>query len=112
MVEWILKRDQFTSISRRPGSKTKRYVQDELWDQRDWIGELICQKKGYVYICGDAKNMAKEVEETLKRILAHYRSGSVEVEGLKELKVLKDRNRLLLVRRGFSIYLFFFSFLF
>ncbi|EGG07344.1 uncharacterized protein MELLADRAFT_77606 [Melampsora larici-populina 98AG31] len=86
----------FTAVSRKPGTEKKRYVQDDIWDQRSMIGEMILQKKGYTYICGDAKHMAKDVEETLRKVLGEYRGGTAEVEGAQELKILKDRNRLLL----------------
>jgi len=44
---------------------------------------------------GDAKNMAKAVEHQLEEILGRAKGGDKEV-GAKELKLLKDRNRLLL----------------
>jgi NADPH-ferrihemoprotein reductase len=50
---------------------------------------------GYAYICGDAKHMAREVEHALEDILGKAKGGGKE-EGAKELKLLKDRNRLLL----------------
>ncbi|KAG0142232.1 hypothetical protein CROQUDRAFT_109973 [Cronartium quercuum f. sp. fusiforme G11] len=86
----------FSAISRKPGAEKKRYVQDDIWDQRAMVGEMILQKKGYIYICGDARYMAKDVEETLRKVFGEYRGGTAEVEGAQELKVLKDRNRLLL----------------
>lgn len=53
--------------------------------------------------------MAKEVEEILKALLAEAKGGSPEVEGAKELKLLKDKN---VSRRhvsfSFSLSLFFF----
>ena len=58
--------------------------------------DAIINGKGYVYICGDAKGMSKAVEETLCKILGQAKGGSAEVEGAAELKLLKERNRLLL----------------
>ena len=49
-----------------------------------------------MYICGDAKNMSKSVEETLARILGEAKGGTAEVEGAAEMKLLKDRSRLML----------------
>ena len=70
----------------------KVYVQDLLWDNRAALAPLILEKRAYVYICGDAKSMAKAVEDRLVHLLAEAKGGSPEVEGAKELKLLKDRN--------------------
>ena len=75
---------------------SKIYVQDLLWDDREHVADAIINGKGYVYVCGDAKSMSKAVEETLCRILGEAKGGSAEVEGAAELKLLKERNRLLL----------------
>lgn len=44
---------------------------------------------------GDAKHMARDVEHELENILGAAKNGG-HAEGVKELKLLKDRNRLLL----------------
>ncbi|EIW68745.1 hypothetical protein TREMEDRAFT_71903 [Tremella mesenterica DSM 1558] len=74
---------------------TKTYVQDLLWELRTEIAPLILEKRAYVYICGDAKSMAKSVEERLIKMLGEAKGGTAEVEGVKELKLLKERNRLM-----------------
>ena len=73
----------------------KIYVQDLLWEDRDHVADSILNGKGYVYICGDAKSMSKAVEETLCRILGEAKGGSAEVEGAAEVKLLKERSRML-----------------
>lgn len=70
----------------------KTYVQDLLWNEKDDLAPLILEKRAYIYICGDAKQMAKSVEEKLARMLGAAKGGSAEVEGAKEVKLLKDRN--------------------
>jgi NADPH-ferrihemoprotein reductase len=70
----------------------KVYVQDLIWDNRAALAPLILEKRAYVYICGDAKSMSKAVEERLVHLLAEAKGGKPEVEGAKELKLLKDRN--------------------
>jgi NADPH-ferrihemoprotein reductase len=67
-------------------------VQDLVWDMRAELAPLILEKRAYIYICGDAKNMSKAVEDRLMKMLAEAKGGSPEVEGAKELKLLKDRN--------------------
>jgi NADPH-ferrihemoprotein reductase len=59
---------------------------------RSVLAPLILEKRAYIYICGDAKNMSKAVEDRLVRMLAEAKGGSPEVEGAKELKLLKERN--------------------
>lgn len=47
----------------------KRYVQHVLWEQRDRLrGQLA--EGATLYLCGDAKHMARDVDATLMRILA------------------------------------------
>ncbi|ORY23823.1 cytochrome P450 oxidoreductase [Naematelia encephala] len=72
------------------------YVQDLLWMERKEISRLILEQNAFIYVCGDAKSMSKAVELVLTQMLAEARGGSAEIEGRKELKVLKDRRRLLL----------------
>lgn len=83
----------FTAVSRRPESGGKKeYVQDLIKLQTEIIYKMIIEQKGYVFICGDGKNMVKCVEETLKTIFESVGGKN----GAAELKFLKDRNRLLL----------------
>ncbi|BGP17002.1 hypothetical protein JCM10213_000363 [Rhodosporidiobolus nylandii] len=82
------------AFSREEG-KPKVYVQQLLKEEGDRIGKALTQGKGYAYICGDAGSMAKAVERELAVLLGNAKGGSTE-EGEKELKLLKDRNRLLL----------------
>lgn len=75
------------------GSKT--YVQDLMWEDRERIAEAILNGKGYIYICGEARNMARQVEEVLARIFGEAKGGSAAVEGAAEIKLLKERSRLM-----------------
>lgn len=87
-----------TALSRGPVRKpdgSKVYVQDLIWEQREALVPAITQQGAYIYICGDAKNMAKAVEATFARMLAEYRGGKAEGEGMEEVKNLKDRKRFL-----------------
>lgn len=90
--------EMHTALSRQKyrADGSKIYVQDLIWDQREAVGDAILNGKGYVYICGDAKAMSKQVEDVLARILGEAKGGSAEVEGAAELKLLKERSRLML----------------
>src|SRR5690606_40884883 len=48
----------------------KRYVQHLLWEQRSEVYEWL-QAGAYLYVCGDATHMARDVHETLLRIAGH-----------------------------------------
>ncbi|KAJ7163271.1 putative cytochrome P450 oxidoreductase [Mycena filopes] len=75
---------------------SKIYVQDLLWKDREHIADAIINGKGYIYICGDAKSMSKAVEEVLARILGDAKGGNAEDVGAAEVKLLKERSRLML----------------
>lgn len=84
------------AFSRGPERKpdgSKIYVQDLIWKARDKLVPAILHHGAYIYICGDAKQMAKEVERCIAQMLADYRGGELEVEGWEELQALKDKKR-------------------
>ncbi|WFC95518.1 NADPH--hemoprotein reductase [Malassezia brasiliensis] len=74
---------------------SKKYVQDLIWEDREKLAHQILQQRAHVYICGEGKGMAQDVEQTLAKILGEAKGGGVDV-GLAEIKVLKDRHRLAL----------------
>lgn len=88
-------RSAFSRSGPRKPDGSKIYVQDLLWEDREKIRKMIWDQKGYVYICGDAKAMAKSVEDVLARILAEAKGGDLAV-GQAELKTMKERSRVLL----------------
>ena len=75
---------------------SKLYVQGLLWADREHIANAIIHGKGYIYVCGDAKNMSRSVEEMLARILGEAKGGTAEVKGAAEIKLLKERSWLML----------------
>jgi NADPH-ferrihemoprotein reductase len=90
-----------TAYSREtPGQKV--YVQNMMWNDRETLAELIADGKAYIYICGDAKGMCKDVEDGLIKMLGERKvrtkggTGDIEKEGAAELKMLKDRSRMML----------------
>lgn len=82
------------AFSREPRKK-KMYVQQLIEEQAGRIVEALVERKGYLYICGDAKFMAKEVETTLEDIMGRSLGGGREV-GVRELRTLKERKRMML----------------
>ena len=74
---------------------SKLYVQDLIWEDREYIADAILNKRGYVYICGEGKGMCHDVEHTLARILGEAKGADEEV-GRQELKLLHDKNRMIL----------------
>lgn len=69
----------------------KIYVQQRLWQHREevrgWLGD-----GAHLYVCGDERRMARDVDETLARILAEARAGDVDA-GRAELKALAKSGR-------------------
>lgn len=59
-----------TAFSREGTSKV--YVQHRLKEHAKEVSDLLLQK-AYFYVCGDAANMAREVNSTLAKILSEQR---------------------------------------
>ena len=62
----------------------KRYVQHVLWEQRDRLRGKLAEG-GTLYLCGDAKHMAHDVDATLIRILSEgkdAKEGQVALDAL------------------------------
>ena len=82
-----------TAFSR--DQKDKIYVQHRLLENQDEIWKWI-EKKAVIYVCGDAKRMAKDVEEALKTVIMKKRSCSEKEAGAflqkmrAEKRYLKD----------------------
>ena len=69
----------------------KIYVQQRLWERRDDIRGWLADG-AHIYVCGDEKGMAKDVDATLVRILAEAAKGDEEA-GRAKLKELTKANR-------------------
>jgi NADPH-ferrihemoprotein reductase len=74
----------------RDGPK-KVYVQHRLQERGKEINELL-EKKAYIYVCGDAANMAREVNSTIGRILAQNR-GIPEAKAEEIVKNMRAANQ-------------------
>jgi len=69
----------------------KIYVQHRLWERRDELLGWI-EEGAHIYVCGDEKGMAKDVDATLVRILAEAAKGDEEA-GRAKLKELTKTGR-------------------
>lgn len=69
----------------------KIYVQHRLWERRNDLLKWI-DDGAHIYVCGDEKGMAKDVDQTLVRILAETVNGDEE-KGRAKLKELAKAGR-------------------
>ncbi|KAJ2995588.1 hypothetical protein NUW58_g1227 [Xylaria curta] len=74
----------------REGAK-KVYVQHRLKEKAKEINELL-QQKAYIYVCGDAANMAREVNTVLGQIIAKERDVP-ESKGEEIVKNMRAANQ-------------------
>ncbi|KXJ92167.1 NADPH-cytochrome P450 reductase [Microdochium bolleyi] len=84
--------DNFEMINAfsREGAK-KVYVQHRLKEQGKRINELLLQKAN-IYVCGDAANMAREVQAVLIKIIAEER-GVTESKAEEIVKNMRASNQ-------------------
>lgn len=76
----------------REGSK--EYVQHKIVQQAEEIRKLLIEQGSRVYICGDAKRMAKDVFETMTRVVAEDAQFRGDIQGAEMyLRDLKKVNR-------------------
>lgn len=71
-----------------------KYVQDSIQQHGQQVARALLQERGYVYVCGDAKNMAKDVNDTLVDIISKEVGGG-KLEAMKMLAALKEEKRYL-----------------
>ncbi|KAI1725259.1 FAD binding domain-containing protein [Ditylenchus destructor] len=74
------------AFSRQQSEKV--YVQNKLWDNRHNTWDLI-QKGANIYVCGDARNMARDVQNTFLRMFREV--GELDENGAQ--KLMKDLER-------------------
>jgi sulfite reductase (NADPH) flavoprotein alpha-component len=69
----------------------KIYVQHRLWERRAELQKWIADG-AHIYVCGDEKGMAKDVDQTLVKILTEAAKGDEEA-GRAKLKELSKAGR-------------------
>lgn len=78
-----------TAFSREGPDKV--YVQDRLRDYGPEVSRLL-NHGAHIYVCGDAANMARQVQATLNKILVDERN-MVAAEADKLLKTMKSQKQ-------------------
>lgn len=71
----------------------KVYVQHKMWEQGQELYEWL-EEGAYLYVCGDAQRMAKDVETTLQRIVQEFGKKS-ETSAKEYVKDLRKQKRYL-----------------
>ncbi|XP_005722595.1 methionine synthase reductase isoform X1 [Pundamilia nyererei] len=71
-----------------------RYVQHNLLLNSQHITDVLLKQNGYLYVCGDAKNMAKDVNETLVEIIKTELQVD-QLDAMKRLAGLREEKRYL-----------------
>lgn len=79
-----------TAFSRENPTK-KVYVQDKILARAEQINKLL-EDGAFIYVCGDASKMARDVQSTLTKILAKERNVSSE-RAAELIRSLKTQNR-------------------
>uniref|UniRef100_A0A8C8ZBS3 Methionine synthase reductase n=1 Tax=Prolemur simus TaxID=1328070 RepID=A0A8C8ZBS3_PROSS len=71
-----------------------KYVQDNIQLHGKQVARILLHENGYIYVCGDAKNMAKDVSDALVEIISRE-VGVEKLEAMKTLATLKEEKRYL-----------------
>ncbi|XP_077996857.1 methionine synthase reductase-like [Glandiceps talaboti] len=82
------------SFSRDGGLDKPRYVQDAMKSHQTELAQLVLDKNGIIYVCGDAKNMARDVNQTWTEILANYMEVSLDESKMLLTKIREERRYL------------------
>ncbi|KAM9337183.1 methionine synthase reductase [Symphorus nematophorus] len=71
-----------------------RYVQHNLLLNSQYITDILLKQNGCLYVCGDAKNMAKDVNDTLMEMIKTELQVD-QLEAMKRLAQLREEKRYL-----------------
>lgn len=80
----------YTTFSR--SNHIVRYVQHSLLQHAQLLHELVVERGAYVYVCGSAGSMAKDVKRTWERITVQM-SGMSEPEAEETIKHLVEEGK-------------------
>ncbi|KAM3592902.1 uncharacterized protein V6R79_001416 [Siganus canaliculatus] len=76
------------------GKNRCRYVQHNLLLNSQRVTDILFKQNGCIYVCGDAKNMAKDVNDTLAEMIRTDLQVD-QLEALKRLAGLREEKRYL-----------------
>ncbi|CAJ1082288.1 methionine synthase reductase isoform X2 [Xyrichtys novacula] len=71
-----------------------RYVQDNLLINRQHVMDVLLKQKGCLFVCGDAKNMAKDVNDTLIEMIKTELQVD-QLDAMKTVAGLREEKRYL-----------------
>ncbi|CAN9506189.1 unnamed protein product [Ophioblennius macclurei] len=84
----------FSRDAREDEESQPRYVQHNLLLHRRQVTDILLRRNGYLYVCGDAKNMAKDVNETLLEMIKTELQVD-QLEAMKTVAGLREEKRYL-----------------
>ena len=85
--------DSFTLITAFSREAAKKvYVQHRLEENAVVVNKLLEEQKANFYVCGDAANMAREVNTKLAKIISEQRGVSLE-KGEDVVKAMRSSNQ-------------------
>ena len=77
-----------------PAACPQDYVQHHLEREADTVWALLGEQAGgYLYVCGDAKNMARDVQRSLVHLAKARLPGGTDAEADAWLRRLQDSGR-------------------
>ena len=79
-----------TAFSRE--QRDKVYVQQRLQENAVLVNQLLEKEKANFYVCGDASNMARAVNDVLSKIISEQRGVSVE-RGEEIVKMMRSTSQ-------------------
>ncbi|XP_019632144.1 PREDICTED: methionine synthase reductase-like [Branchiostoma belcheri] len=74
------------------GAPPARYVQDNLHHHGDEVGRMLLDEGAILYVCGDAKNMAKDVNEVITQIVQKYKGCTIQEARNTIFQLRQDRH--------------------
>uniref|UniRef100_UPI0037E90246 methionine synthase reductase n=1 Tax=Semicossyphus pulcher TaxID=241346 RepID=UPI0037E90246 len=84
----------FSRDDREEEEGRPRYVQHNLLINRRHVTDILLKQNGYLYVCGDAKNMAKDVNDTLMEMIKTELQVD-QLDAMKTLAGLREEKRYL-----------------
>ena len=75
--------------------KRKVYVQHLIRERSKEVAKMILDDKAYIYVCGDASRMAKDVKNAIIDILALHNEKMDKKDAIKYVENMQNNGRYL-----------------